>query len=104
MSFDGNLCVRAGRHGSTTAESETCKGIGTMRQRENSRARECLEQAAVCHRRAEQTSEPEMRAFLLRLENSWLTLAKSYDLCSETDVFLEALGLGSTPQNAMRPK
>jgi len=41
--------------------------------------RDCYARAEACARKAEQSFSEEMRADFLRLEQSWLTLARSYE-------------------------
>jgi hypothetical protein len=48
----------------------------------------CLERAADCRRRAEEATDPAMKAELLDMESGWTHLARSYEFVGSLERFL----------------
>lgn len=48
----------------------------------------CADRAADCHRRAEQTIDPAMKADLLDMQTRWTQLAQNYEFVESLERFL----------------
>jgi hypothetical protein len=48
----------------------------------------CMDRAADCRRRAEQTTDPAMQADLLDMEARWTHLARSYEFVESLERFV----------------
>ena len=56
-------------------------------------ARECYQHAADAHNRAAMADDVSVREFYTKMENSWLTLAQSYEYNERLDRFCDEHGV-----------
>jgi hypothetical protein len=84
------IIVRASRLVNfAAAEQGTAEDTMTMLEQTSKHARECLERAADCRRRAQKAPDANMQAFWRQQEARWMKLAESNDLSARLSAFLD---------------
>jgi hypothetical protein len=61
-----------------------------MLQKVSKKVSACYERAAVCRLNADRSSDNEAKAAFLRIEASWLNLARSFETAERVDSFVRA--------------